>query len=187
MIHIGNTAEELGPLLDKLRGGDIVTHAFTGRPPGILDAGGKVIEEAIDARARGVLFDVGHGAGSFSFAVAEPAAEHGFFPDTISSDLHRLNVAGPVFDLATTLSKYLYLDHSLDEVIAMATTRPAAAIGWEDRLGTLRVGAEADIALFRLEEGPVTLVDAMGEKRIGQVLLRPEATVRAGTVFRPLT
>ncbi|MEE8492159.1 MAG: amidohydrolase/deacetylase family metallohydrolase [Acidimicrobiia bacterium] len=185
MIHIGNTDQELGAFLDKLRTGDIVTHAFTGRPPGILDVGGKVIEEAIDARARGVLFDVGHGAGSFSFAIAEQAAEHGFFPDTISSDLHRLNVEGPVFDLATTLSKYLFLGHLLEEVIAMATSRPAAAIGWEDRLGTLGVGSEADIALLRMEEGPVTLVDALGEERTGRVMLRPEATVRAGIVFRP--
>ena len=185
MIHIGNTDQELGAFLDKLRAGDIVTHAFTGRPRGILDVGGKVIEEAIDARARGVLFDVGHGAGSFSFSIAEQAAEHGFFPDTISSDLHRLNVEGPVFDLATTLSKYLFLGHSLEEVIAMATTRPAAAIGWENRLGTLGVGSEADIALLRMEEGPVTLVDALGKKRTGRVLLRPEATVRAGIVFRP--
>ena len=144
-----------------------------------------MIEEAIDARARGVLFDVGHGAGSFSFSIAEQAAEHGFFPDTISSDLHRLNVEGPVFDLATTLSKYLFLGHSLEEVNAMATTRPAAAIGWENRLGTLGVGSEAVIALLRMEEGPVTLVDALGEKRTGRVLLRPEATVRAGIVFRP--
>ena len=187
MIHIGNTNVALGALLDKLRGGDLVTHAFTGRPHGILDVGGKLIEEAIDARARGVLFDVGHGKGSFSFAVAEQAAEQGFNPDTISSDLHRLNVAGPVFDLATTLSKYLYLGHSLDEVIAMATTSPAAAIGWEGRLGTLRVGSEADIALLRPVDGPVMLVDAMGEKRTGQMLLRPEATIRAGIVFRPPT
>jgi len=184
MIHIGNTDEELGAYLDKLRAGDIVTHAFTGRPPGILDSNGTVIEEAIDARARGVLFDVGHGAGSFSFAIAEQAAEHGFLPDTISSDLHRLNVGGPVFDLATTLSKYLYLGLSIDDVIAMATTRPAAAIGWGGRLGTLQVGCEADIALLRMEEGPVTLVDARGQMRTGNLLLRPQMTIRAGTVFR---
>ena len=185
MIHIGNTDDELATYLDKLRPGDIVTHSFTGRPPGILDANGSVIEEAVDARARGVLFDVGHGAGSFSFAVAEQAAEDGFFPDTISSDLHRLNVGGPVFDLATTLSKYLYLGHSTDDVIAMATARPAAAIGWDDRVGTLQVGRDADIAILRMEEGPVTLVDALGEERTGRALLRPEATIRAGMVVRP--
>ncbi len=186
MIHIGQTVHPLETLLPKLRAGDIVTHSFNGRPHGILDSNGRVIDVARDARKRGVVFDVGHGAGSFDFEVAEKALAYGFPPGTISSDVHRYNIRGPVFDLATTLSKYLHMGMPLDEVIALGTSKPAEAIGWNDRVGTLKVGAEADISVFEMREGPVSFKDAMGKTREGKRLLVPVVTLKAGQRHSPL-
>ncbi len=180
MIHIGGTHHPLEEILGRLRDGDVVTHSFTANPPGIITDAGRVLPAAIEARERGVIFDVGHGAGSFGFRVAEQALEHGFTPGTISSDVHRYNVRGPVYDLATTLSKFLYLGLSLDEVVALGTSRPAAAIGRAGEVGTLRVGAEADIAVMRLEEGRFTLRDARGDEREAARLLVPVVTLRRG-------
>ena len=185
MIHIGGTVHPLDRLLAKLRPGDIVTHSFCGRPYGILDSNGKVIDAAWDAQKRGVIFDVGHGAGSFSFPVAEKALEDGFGPGTVSSDVHRYNVRGPVFDLLTTLSKYLHLGYSLDDVVSFATTKPAGAVGLGENIGTLRVGADADIAVVQLREGPVTLADAQGNTRNANQLLLPVETLRKGRRFSP--
>lgn len=180
MIHIGGTHHPLEEILGRLRDGDVVTHSFTANPPGIITDAGRVLPAAIEARERGVIFDVGHGAGSFGFRVAEQALEHGFTPGTISSDVHRYNVRGPVYDLATTLSKFLYLGLSLDEVVALGASRPAAAIGRAGEVGTLRVGAEADIAVMRLEEGRFTLRDAKGDEREAARLLVPVVTLRRG-------
>jgi dihydroorotase len=183
MVHIGGTEQRIGAILDRLRPGDILTHSYTGWKPGIITDGGHVVAEAIDARERGVLFDVGHGQGSFTFATAEAALADGFPPDTISSDLHRFNVAGPVFDLVTTLSKFLYLGLSLDDVIAMATVRPAMAVGRTADLGSLQLGRPADLSLLRLEEGPVSFTDAAGERRQGDRRLSAVMALRAGQPY----
>ncbi len=185
MIHIGGTINPVERYLEQLRPGDIVTHSFTGNPPGILDGEDRVIDAAWDAMNRGVNFDVGHGAGSFSFRVAEKCTEQDLRPGTVSSDVHRYNIRGPVYDLMTTLSKYLYLGYSLDEVIAFATHRPASAIGMSDFIGSLRVGADADISIMRLREGKVMLTDAKGETRQGDKLLVPVETVRQGRRVAP--
>ena len=118
MIHIGDTKHSLDSIIGKLRKGDIVTHSFHGRKNGIIDTDGKIIDVALDAKRRGVTFDVGHGAGSFSFNIAEKSLENGFLPDTISSDLHKYNINTPVFDLVTTMSKYLNMGVSLEEVLS---------------------------------------------------------------------
>ncbi len=185
MVHIGWTKHSLEEIFGKLRRGDIVTHSFTANPPGIITDGGKVLPAALEARERGVIFDVGHGAGSFGFQVAEQAMEQGFAPATISSDVHRANIRGPVYDLATTLSKYLFLGLSLDEVIAMGTERPARAIGKLGQIGTLKPGMDADVSVLRLQEGPVELMDARGETRQGDQLLVPVDTLRAGRRYSP--
>ena len=136
---------------------------------------------AREARERGVRFDVGHGAGSFTWPVAEAALADGFRPDTISSDLHRFNIASPVHDLATTLSKFLLLGLSIDDVVAMATMAPAAALGAAGQaLGRLAVGAEADVTVLRLEDGRFTLTDSAGTSREARQRLVPTAVVRAG-------
>ncbi len=185
MIHIGGTHHPLEEIFAQLRKGDIVTHSFTANAPGIITDDGKVLEAALEARRRGVNFDVGHGAGSFSFKVAEAAMSHGFTPATISSDVHRYNVRGPVFDLATTLSKFMHLGMSLDEVVRLGTQAPAEAIGRGDVVGSLKPGAAADVAIFRLKEGPVEFRDARGDVRHGDRVLEPVETVRAGRRFSP--
>jgi len=185
MIHIGGTNHPLEEIFGKLRSGDIVTHSFTATPPGIITDGGAVLPAALEARERGVNFDVGHGAGSFGFKVAEAAMNHGFNPATISSDVHRYNVSGPVFDLATTLSKFMHLGLSLDDVIRLGTQAPATAIHREDIVGSLKVGAVADVSMFDLREGPVEFTDARGDVRNGNQLLVPIETVRAGRRFSP--
>jgi len=181
MVHIGGTPFDIEEVLGRLRPGDVVTHAFTGwRPGGIVTDSGRVVAAAHEARARGVLFDVGHGAGSFTWPIAEAAIADGFLPDTISSDLHRFNVARPVHDLVTTLSKFLLLGLPLDGVVAMATTAPASALGRAGTIGSLAVGAEADVTILGLEEGRFQLTDSAGTMREARERLVPIAVIRAG-------
>ena len=182
MVHIGGSAHPMDDILARLRRGDVVTHCYTALQPGILGTDGRVLDSAGSARERGVLFDVGHGRGSFTFAVAEACVEQGFLPSTISSDLHSLNVNGPVFDLPTTLSKILSLGVELPDVIAMATSAPAEAVGIGDRAGRLAVGAVGDAALLREERGSFTLEDAAGATRQVGRILRPIATIQRGAV-----
>lgn len=182
MVHIGDTHSPLKDILAMLGKGDVVTHTFHGRAGGILDANGRVVPEIRSAVERGVHLDVGHGRGSFSFEVAEKALKQDLLPGTISSDVHRFNVDGPVFDLATTLSKFLHLGLTMDQVIERAATRAANAFGFPKGLGTLREGAEADVAVWSLVEGDFEFADALGAKRIGHRKLVPAATVKAGRV-----
>lgn len=186
MIHIGGSIHSFDEFLEKLRPGDIVTHSFTGNPHGILDNNNKVIDAAWDAMKRGIIFDVGHGAGSFAFPVAEACLEQGLDPGTVSSDVHRYNVRGPVFDLMTTLSKYIHLGYSIKDALAFGTTKPAAAVGLPDHIGTLKVGADADIAVIQHREGSVTFTDALGNERAGNQLLLPVETLRKGRRFNPI-
>jgi dihydroorotase len=180
MVHVGDTPLPLAEILDELRPGDVLTHCFHGREDGILDAKGRVLAEARRAAARGVHFDVGHGRGSFGFAVARRALAQGFRPGTISSDLHVYNVAGPVFDLATTMSKFLHLGLPLDDVVAMTTIAPAQVVRGAAALGTLKPGAAADVTLLALEEGRFELEDAQGEKVTASRRLVPAGVVRDG-------
>jgi dihydroorotase len=184
MVHIGDTPGPLGEILAELRPRDIVTHCFHGRPHGILDAHGDVLPEVREAAARGVVFDVGHGVGSFSFDVARKALKAGFAPGTVSSDLHHYNVNGPVFDLATTMSKFLLLGLSLPEVLAKTTTIPADLLGLSSHLGSLQVGRLADLAVFKIRTGDFEFEDAMGEKVHGTQRLEPMVVIRNGRVYR---
>jgi dihydroorotase len=185
MVHVGDTPVPLAEILDELRPGDVITHCYHGREEGILDARGMVIQAARRAAARGVLFDVGHGKGSFSFRVARQALSQGFRPGTISSDLHVYNLDGPVFDLATTMSKFLHLGLSLDEVVALTTAAPAQVIGHDRALGTLRPGAAGDVTLLALREELSTLEDSVGEPVEGTQRLVPSGAVRAGRWVPP--
>ncbi len=182
MAHIGGTTFDIEEALVRMRPGDIVTHAYTGWQPGaIVSDAGRLVPGAREARERGVRFDVGHGAGSFTWPVAEAALADGFRPDTISSDLHRFNIASPVHDLATTLSKFLLLGLSIDDVVAMATTAPAASLGAAGQsLGRLAVGTEADVTVLRLEDGRFTLTDSAGTGREARQRLVPTAVIRGG-------
>jgi dihydroorotase len=183
MVHIGDTHSPLKDILAMLGKGDVVTHTFHGRAGGILDGDGRVLPEVRAAVGRGVHLDVGHGRGSFSFDVAERALKQELLPGTISSDVHRFNVDGPVFDLATTLSKFLHLGLTLGQVIERASTHAANAFGFPKGLGTLREGAEADVAVWSLREGDFEFVDALGARRIGHQKLVPVATVKSGRAW----
>lgn len=183
MVHIGDTHSPLRDILAMLGKGDVVTHCFHGRANGVLDDKGRVLAEVKKAVDKGLHLDVGHGAGSFSFEVAENAVKQGLLPGTISSDVHQFNVHGPVFDLATTLSKFLHLGLTLEQVIERAATNPANVFGFTKGIGTLKENAEADVAVFALTEGDFTFVDAHGKKRVGQKKLVPVATVKAGKLY----
>ena len=161
-----------------------MTHCFHGRAHGILDDHGAVRPEVTEAARKGIIFDVGHGVGSFSFAVARSALAQGLVPATISSDLHHYNVNGPVFDLATTMSKFLLLGLPLNEVLAKATSVPSRLLGLDDRLGAIREGYLADITVFRLAEGEFEFEDSMKQRVIGRQRLEPVAVIRRGRIYR---
>ena len=129
------------------------------------------------------MLDVGHGAGSFAFRTAEKAFSQGVLPGTISSDVHQGNVNGPVYDLATTLSMFLHLGMSLEEVVRRATSNPAKTLAFPSGTGSLKEGAIADVAVFELREAAWEMVDSMSEKRAGKWRLRPMATIKAGRAY----
>ncbi len=160
MAHISMAPPTTAEVMELMRPGDVVTHCFNTHSLGILDDRGKPLPEVVAARERGVLFDVGHGLGSFNFEVARKALDAGFPPDTISTDIYNLNVNGPVYDMPTTLSKFLHLGMSLEDALLRATANPAKIVGRIPGLGTLEVGAPADIALLAVEEGQFRLVDS---------------------------
>lgn len=171
-------------VLEKLRPGDIHTHPFAQQFP-VLNADGRVSDHLWRARERGVLFDLGHGAASFWFRNAVPAIRQGFPPDTISTDLHTGNVNGFVFDQLTTMNKILNAGMPLPEVIARATIEPARLIR-RPALGSLTPGAQADVAVFALDEGSYSFVDCGRTVLHGNQRLRCLLTLRAGVpVFNP--
>lgn len=167
-------------LLEKLRPGDIHTHVFAQQFP-ILDDQGRVNDFLWQARERGVIFDLGHGAASFWFRNAAPAIAQGFVPDSISTDLHTGNVNGVVIDMVTTMNKVLNLGTPLADVIARSTVAPAHEIGHPE-LGHLGVGAEADIAVFALDWGQFSYVDCGRARLSGDRRLRCVLTLRAGEI-----
>ena len=179
MVHIG-TGVPLPDVLKLMRPGDVVTHCFQGNGDCIVDDKGRVIPEAWAAREDGVIFDVGHGGGSFNYEVAQRAMEQGFISDVISTDLHSGNINGPVYDLPTTLSKFLNLGLSFEEVIEKSTIAAARAIGREDALGHLKVGTIADIAVFDVIEGEFELFDTHGTMVIANRKLQADLTIREG-------
>jgi dihydroorotase len=163
-----------------LRPGDISTHVFR-MPAPLLTADGKPAPYMLEARKRGIKFDVGHGGGSFSFALAEPMVKNGFFPDSISTDLHVDSATGVMLNLPNVMSKMLALGVPLPEVIREATTNPASEIGHPE-LGQISVGSVADIAVLRVEQGNFGYADLAGGKVEGSERILAEMTIRAGHV-----
>ena len=179
MVHISSGPPPIDEIAALLRPGDILTHCFTGGTHRIVTPDGRVRAEVKALRDRGLILDIGHGTGSFSYDVTERLLGQGIAPDVISSDIHQLSVQGPMFDLPTTLSKFLNLGLSLNDVIERATARPAAAVR-RPGLGTLRPGSQADLALFRLEEGEYAFYDVAMERRSGTRRLVSTLTLMAG-------
>jgi dihydroorotase len=163
-----------------LRPGDISTHCFRWPAP-LLDTAGKPAEFLLQARKRGVKFDVGHGGGSFHFRIAEPLVKVGFYPDSISTDMHTQSMNHAMQDMPTTMSKFLAMGMPLAEVIRASTMNPATEIR-RPELGQIRVGAEADISVFRLEKGDFGFADVVGGRIQGSQRLACEMTLRAGRV-----
>ena len=162
MVHIDEPPPSYEAVLERLRPGDVLTHAFRPFPNAPVDGRGKVKPSVLAARQRGVLFDIGHGMGSFSWKTARAMMAEGLAPDTISSDVHALCIDGPAYDQATTLSKFLALGMRLSDVIAASTVNAAAALKRPD-LGTLKVGSLGDASILSLEEGRFPLEDVVGE------------------------
>ena len=165
-------------VLDKLRPGDMYTHTYHGSVP-MLDDSGQVREYLFQARKRGVKFDVGHGAGSFWWRQAVPAVRQGFLPDSISTDLHVISMNAGMKDMTNVMSKFLNLGVSLYEVVKRSTVNPAMQIQ-RPGLGHLGVGAAADIAVLRLEEGRFGFLDVRNARLDGTKRLRCELTLREG-------
>jgi dihydroorotase len=183
--HIGGSYTPLQDFLALMKDRDIVTHIYNPRPNSVLDENGKLLPEVVEARKRGVLFDVGHGRTNFSYRIAEKCLGQGLIPDTISSDVSNGSVRGPVYDLVTTMAKMMTLGMSLREVIERTTINAARAMNFGVEIGTLKPGAEADVAIFELRSGEFGLVDSEGQTRVARQKLLPAATVRNGKVFYP--
>ena len=179
MVHIGKGPPSLEEIFMLLRAGDILTHCFTGHDNRILEPDGRLRDFVRRAWGEGLVLDIGHGTGSFSYEVAEQMLGAGMPPDIISTDAHQLSIQGPMFDLPTTLSKFLNLGMSLADAIERATTRPARSVRRPD-LATLRPGSPADVAVFALEEGDYTFHDVFMAARAAKVRLVNRATLRAG-------
>lgn len=183
MAHLDHPPPSRLEVLSRLRKGDILTHCFRPFPNAPIAPDGSVREEVAAARERGVLFDIGHGGGSFGFRTAEGMLAAGFSPDVISSDVHQLSVNGPAFDQITTMSKLLSLGMPLSEVIRAGTIAPAKAIGRGD-IGHLAVGAIGDASILDLAEGSFDYKDVLGETRQGGERLAASGLVVAGKMFR---
>jgi dihydroorotase len=180
MVHHLASAVPLETVLEALRPGDVLTHVYHPHPDHGFDTTGAPLPVLLRARERGIRIDVGHGVGSFVWEVGEPACrKHGFWPDTISTDIHQFNLDGPVFDLPTTLSKFLYLGMPLPEVIQAATSTPARQMGLRDR-GNLAPGQLADVALMRIEQGRFPLADAHGVVRTADQRLTATGVFKRG-------
>jgi dihydroorotase len=190
MVHIGGveTKELMSQILDLLRPGDVLTHSYSGflNNAGVatnIVQDGKLLPAALAAKQRGVIFDVGHGGGSFDFTVAEVAIPGGCTPDTISSDIHVFSGNSPGMPyLPNVMGKFMAMGFSLEQVVAMATIAPAKIIN-RAKIGTLQIGAPADVSIMDVVEGPVTFVDTRNNKREGKVQLKPVQTVINGVPF----
>ncbi|MBN9025974.1 MAG: amidohydrolase/deacetylase family metallohydrolase [Rhizobiales bacterium] len=161
MVHIDEPPPSYEAVVDRLRPGDVLTHCFRPFPNAPITGRGAIKPEVIAARERGVIFDIGHGMGSFSWKTARAMLDQGFAPDTISSDVHALCINGPAFDQVTTLSKFLHLGMPLGEVIAASTLNAARALG-RPELGTLKPGNPGDASILSIREGSFPLEDSRG-------------------------
>ncbi len=182
MVHIGESPMSIPELAEALAPGDCITHCFKGGSTRVTDDAGQIFEGIHAAAERGVIFDVGHGFGSFQWEVVQAAIDQGLEPTTISTDIHTKNINGPVYDMPTTMSKFLMLGTPLERVIEMSTTRPAQILKQEGELGTLKVGSVADIAVVEQHIGRFVFTDSYKQQRIGETLLTASTTVRRGEI-----
>jgi dihydroorotase len=174
-------------LVSMLKAGDIITHPFNPprAGPDLFGPDGKIMPQFLDLPKRGIMTDFAHG-GHLLWPTAEKAAAQGWYPDIISTDLHRGHIApnGNVIDVATTLAKFLYLGMSIEQVVGCVTANPVRALKFGQKIGTLEVGSVADATVFEVRNGEVELLDSTKDKRVGRQIVRQFATVKSGKVFR---
>ena len=192
LVHIGESWTKdtapvhVGDVLKYLRVGDIVTHMFTVHPGGLLDGNGKLWPQVRDAKESGVLMDVGHGLHNLNFDVARKVLDQGLHPDGVSTDGHRGNRAGPVYDLPTTMAKLMALGFSVNQVVEMATANAARLLGRTNDLGSIRSGQPADISVLRLEEREWKAVDSQKGTIQARQALVPVYAIRGQNVYEPV-
>ena len=184
MVHIDEPPPSYEAVVERLRPGDVLTHCFRPFPNAPMTRDGKVKPAVLAARERGVLFDIGHGKGSFAFKTARAMLDAGFKPDTISSDVHALCINGPAFDQVTTLSKLLCLGMTLPEVVAASTVNAANALG-RPELGSLRPGSVGDATILDIQTGRFPYEDVVGEVLTGEQRIVSEGVVVAGRWWHP--
>ena len=184
MCHIDFPPPSYEEVVQKLRPGDVLTHAFRPFPNAPYDHQGKVKDVVLDARARGVKFDIGHGKGSFAFKTARAMLANGFYPDTISSDVHTLCIEGPAFDQVTTLSKFLCMGMPLSDVIAASTVNAAMALK-RPELGSFKPGCAGDATILTVKDGQFDYVDVVGEHMTGDKRILSEGVVINGRWWHP--
>jgi dihydroorotase len=184
MCHIDHPPPSYEEVLERLRPGDVLTHSFRPFPNAPVDHQGKVKEAVLRARERGVWFDIGHGKASFAFKTARAMLANGFYPDTISSDVHALCINGPAFDQVTTLSKFLCMGMPLPDVIAATTVNTAMALK-RPELGTLKTGSIGDATILSIKEGRFDYFDAVGEQMTGDKRIVSDGVVLAGRWWHP--
>ena len=184
MAHIDDPPPTYEEVIERLRPGDVLTHAFRPYPNAPVTAQGTVKQAVIDARRRGVLFDIGHGKGSFAFKTARAMLANGFLPDTISSDVHKLCINGPAFDQVTTMSKFLCLGMPLADVIAASTVNAAFALK-RPELGSLKPGSIGDATILSVKDGRFDYVDVVSEHLEGNRRIASNGVVIAGRWWHP--
>ena len=184
MAHIDHPPPSYEEVVSRLRPGDVLTHAFRPFPNSPATAQGTVKKVVLEARERGVLFDIGHGKGSFAFKTARAMLANGFYPDTISSDVHILCINGPAFDQVTTMSKFLCMGMSLPDVVAASTVNAAMALR-RPELGSLKPGSVGDATMISIKEGRFDYVDVVGEHLIGERKIVSEGVVIRGHWWHP--
>lgn len=184
MAHLDAPPPSRNEVVSLMRKGDVLTHCFRPFPNAPIAPDGKVRDEILAARARGVIFDIGHGGGSFGFGTTRGMLAAGFLPDVISSDVHVISIEGPAFDLLTTMSKFLCLGVDLPTVIKLATSNPAAAINRPD-LGTLKVGSVGEATVIDVASGKYDYADSIGEHMMGTERLLSAGVVLAGRWWHP--
>jgi dihydroorotase len=183
MAHIDGAYSPLTDLLPLLRKGDVYSHFLHPHQHGTLDANGKILPVALEARRRGVLFDVAQGRSHLSFEVADKCLQQDFLPDTLSTDLTRVTMVARVFDLPTMVSKFMALGVKIDQALAMVTVNPARVFDYGAALGTLAPGSEADLSVFELREGNFEFEDSEGRRRPGRQKLASTAVVCRGQLL----
>lgn len=161
MVHVERPPPMIGDIVDQLRPGDVLTHCCRAFPNSVSMRDGTVNGACQAPRPRGVVFDIGHGRGSFDYASFRRMRDSGFVPDVVSSDVHAVCRAGPAVDQLTTMNKLIGLGVGLADVVRMATHAPADVLGRDD-LGTLRIGATADVSVLELANTPAALLDSAG-------------------------